>query len=117
MKLGRMRSKPNSLVAIFVNFVRANPKAAATLAFELGLLGGEMAKRVPWGRLKDASPNLTAMPSRISNAALKLIPAAPDLQPANSTRAKKSKKQSPRRKSEKANGQKSQKHNDGHSKI
>jgi hypothetical protein len=111
-----MNSKANSLVAIFVNFVRANPKAAATLAFELGLLGGEAAKRVSWGRLKDVSPDFVAMPRRISNAALKLVPAAPDLQPLGSTRSHKSKK-SHRRKPEKTNGQKSQKHNAGHGKV
>lgn len=108
------RAKPKSLVDIFYNFVRDNPKVAAGLAFELGLLAGNATKSLPWRRLKNVSPEfVSAMPHRLSQAALKMIAASPNLQPQASRRPRKSAKRSSQHKAEKTNGQKSQRHHDG----
>jgi hypothetical protein len=100
------RSKQNSLTDIFFNFVNDNPKIAASLAFELGLLAGSAAKRIPWKRLKGISPDfVNAMPRSLSQSALKFLP-SPELQP-KASRTKKTRKRPPRRKAENTNGKKS----------
>jgi hypothetical protein len=110
------RSQPKSLADIFYDFVRDHPAIAAKLAFELGLLGGNAAKAIPWKRLKKASSGVATMPRQLSQAALKLLPTSPELQPQSSRRGK-ARKHSPRRKTEKLNGEKSKPHRNGHGKV
>jgi hypothetical protein len=102
------RAQPKSVAEIFYNFVSNHPTIAAKLAFELGLVGGSAAKTLPWKRLKKASTNsVTAIPRQFSQAALKLLPASPDLQP-QSSRPSKTRKRSRRHKPEQSHGKKDQ---------
>ncbi len=87
--MARRRASSNSLIDSFFAFVEANPKLAATVALQLGIMAGE-AVAAPNGavqsmtrRAKKVPQQIAdAMPRSLSAAALKYLPGpSPKLQP------------------------------------
>ena len=108
------RPKRRSLADILYSFVKDNPTIAAKLAFELGLLGGSVAKGISWKGLKKFPPEFAwTLPRPIQQATIKLLPGkAPSLQP-HRTRPKKKQTHRPRPEKENTNGsQKGKRHDD-----
>jgi len=84
--MSRRKASTDSFVDMFWTFIRDNPKLAATLAFELGTLAGDVVRNSAETRkyLKSRARNMPqaisdAMPASLSNA-LTFLP-APKLQP------------------------------------
>ena len=91
--MSRKKSNTASLVDAFFSFIRENPKLAATLAFEMGSLAGnvvgnstETRKTIKRQVKKVPQAISDAMPPRLSNA-LKFLP-APKIQPRKRTQTK-----------------------------
>ena len=78
------RAKKKSLADIFFDFVQENPRAAAALALQLGIWAGHSTGRLAkFKKLAKIPPKLLhAMPLRVTDAALKLLPhPSPAIQP------------------------------------
>jgi len=78
------RAKTKSIADIFFDFIRDNPRAAAALAFELGIWAGNSTDSLAkFKKMAQASPKLLlAARQSMSDAAQKLLPhPSPSLQP------------------------------------
>jgi hypothetical protein len=94
--MARKRASTNSLLDSFWEFVEANPKLAATVALQLGIMAGE-AVASPNGTVRSMTKRakkvpqqiVDAMPRSLSAAALKYLPGpSPKLQPRKRPAAK-----------------------------
>ena len=87
--MARKRASKNSLVNSFFDFVDENPRLAALVALELGMLAGEVVAshsgtiRSMTRRAKAVPQQIAdALPTSLSAAALKYLPGpSPKLQP------------------------------------
>jgi len=87
--MSRKKSKSASLVDMFFEFIRDNPKLAATLAFEMGSLAGKVVGNSGETQ-KTIKRQVKKVPQAISDAmpgALKFLP-APKIQPRKRAQAK-----------------------------
>jgi len=93
MTRAKTKSKTKSLADIFLVFVRDNPKAAADLAFQLGMWAGYSTVSLAKFKKGYKIPPmlLHAIPQGVTNSALKLLPhASPILQPGLATKRRRS---------------------------